>query len=283
MNMRIAVVGSTGMFGSELLNLLKTKGIESQGFNRGNLDLEQSPDSLATEFKGFDAVVNAIAFTAVDKAESEIYEANTVNGIYAGLLAQAAKIAGARFIHISTDYIFDGTASTPYKVDEQINPQTAYGKSKALGEQLVAESGADYSILRTAWLYGANGRCFPRVMAELLKKNGSVRVVSDQVGQPTWTRDLAEVVVQVVHLEKMPRIVHAVSSGKATWADFAKEVAFSMGLSADEIEEISSEEFPTAAKRPAWSVLDNSSDGLTPIGDWRERWREAAPEVLRGI
>lgn len=281
--MRIAVVGSTGMFGSELLNLLETMGIESQGFNRGNIDFEQGPVSLATKFKGFNAVVNAVAFTAVDKAESEIYEANTVNGIYAGLLAQASMIAGARFIHISTDYVFDGTSSTPYKVDEQINPQTAYGKSKALGEQLVFESGADYSILRTAWLFGANGRCFPNGMAELLKKNGSVRVVSDQIGQPTWTRDLAEVVLQVLQLETMPRIVHAVSSGKTSWADFAKEVAISIGLNTDSIVEITSEEFPTPAKRPAWSVLDNSSDLLTPIGDWRERWREAAPEVLRGI
>ncbi len=281
--MRIAVVGSTGMFGSELLNLLQTEGNESRGFNRGNLDFEQSSDYLAAEFKDFDAVVNAVAFTAVDKAESEIYEANTVNGIYAGLLAQAAKIAGARFIHISTDYVFEGSSNAPYKVDEPINPQNAYGKSKALGEQLVTESGADYSILRTAWLYGANGRCFPKVMTELLSKNGNVRVVCDQFGQPTWTRDLAEMVLKVLQLQKMPRMVHAVSSGKASWAEFAKEVALSIGLSANAIHEISSDEFPTAAKRPAWSVLDNSSDVLTPIGDWRERWREAAPEVLRGI
>lgn len=281
--MRIAVVGSTGMFGSELLNLLEAKGIESQGLGRHNLDFDQSPESLAKNFEDFDVVVNAVAFTAVDKAETGIYEANTVNGIYAGLVAQAAKTAGASLIHISTDYVFDGLSSSPYEVDEPINPQTAYGKSKALGEQLVAESGADYSILRTAWLYGANGRCFPKVMAELLKKNGTVRVVSDQFGQPTWTRDLAEMVLQVLQLESLPRIVHAVSSGKASWADFAKEVALSIGLSADAIEEISSDEFPTAAKRPAWSVLENSNDGLTPIGDWRERWHEAAPEVLRGI
>jgi dTDP-4-dehydrorhamnose reductase len=283
MNMRIAVVGSTGMFGSDLLNLLDTEGVASRGFNRSSLDFEQSPDSLATEFKGFDAVVNAVAFTAVDKAESKIYEANTVNGIYAGLLAQATKIAGARFIHISTDYVFDGLSSTPYKVDEPIDPQTAYGKSKALGEQLVSESGADYAILRTAWLYGEDGKCFPKVMAELLRKNGNVRVVSDQFGQPTWTRDLAEMVLQVLQLETMPRIVHAVSSGKASWADFASEVATSVGLTAESIVEISSEEFPTAAKRPVWSVLDNSSDVMKPIGDWRERWRLAAPEVLRGI
>lgn len=281
--MRIAVIGSTGMFGSDLLSLLNAKGIESQGFNRQSLDLEQSAESLAKAFEGFDAVVNAVAFTAVDKAEIEIYEANTVNGIYAGLLAQASKIIGARFVHISTDYVFDGLSTTPYKVDEVTKPHTAYGKSKALGEQLVAESGADYSILRAAWLYGANGRCFPRVMSELLKKNGSVRVVSDQFSQPTWTRDLAELVIQVLKLNQMPRIVHAVSSGQASWADFAKEVAISIGSSDEAVEEISSAEYPTPAKRPARSVLDNSSDVLTPIGDWRERWRVAAPEVLRGI
>lgn len=281
--MRIAVVGASGMFGSDLVNLIKARGIEFQSFGRSNLDFEQSPEALARIFKSFDSVVNTIAFTAVDKAESEINEANTVNGLYAGLLAKAAKIAGARLIHISTDYVFDGLSNSPYKVDEPVNPKTAYGKSKALGEKHVAESGADYSILRTAWLYGTNGRCFPKVIAELLTKNGSVRVVSDQFGQPTWTRDLAEMVLQVLQLENMPRIVHAVSSGKATWADFAKEVALSIGLNTDSVEEISSGEFSTAAKRPSWSVLDNSSDVLKPIGDWRERWRQAAPEVLPGI
>ncbi len=281
--MRIAVIGSTGMFGSDLLSLLNTKGIEGKGFDRRNLDFEQSAESIAEIFKEFDAVVNAIAFTAVDKAETQVYEANTVNGIYAGLLAQASKTARSRFIHISTDYVFDGSSLVPYRVDAPINPQTAYGKSKALGEQLVAESGANYSILRTAWLYGAHGRCFPKVMAELLRKNGNVGVVSDQMGQPTWTRDLAEIVLQVLKLPEMPKVVHATASGETSWAEFAKEVAQSIELSPDLVKEISTAEFPTAAKRPAWSVLDNSSDVLTPIGDWRERWREAAPEVLGEI
>ncbi len=281
--MRIAVIGSTGMFGSDLLSLLDTKGIDCQGFNRQNLDLEQSAEFLAESLKGFNAVVNAVAFTAVDKAEIEIYEANTVNGMYAGLLAQASKIARARFIHISTDYVFDGLSVIPYKVDEVTNPQTSYGKSKALGEQLVFESGVDYSILRTAWLYGANGRCFPKVMTELLRKNGNVSVVGDQMGQPTWTRDLAETVLQVLKLADMPRVVHATASGKTSWAGFAKEIAETIGLSADSVREISSAEFPTPAKRPSWSVLDNSSDLITPIGDWRERWREAAPVVLRDV
>lgn len=281
--MRIAVIGSTGMFGSDLLRLLNSKGIECHGFDRQNLDLEESSESLAEIFKEFDAVVNAIAFTAVDKAETEVHEANTVNGIYAGLLAQASKIARARFVHISTDYVFDGLSVIPYKVDEVTNPQTSYGKSKALGEQLVFESGADYSILRTAWLYGANGRCFPKVMTELLKKNGNVSVVSDQIGQPTWTRDLAEMVLQVLKLADMPRVVHATASGKTSWAGFAKEIAETIGLSPNSVTEISTAEFPTSAKRPTWSVLDNSSDVLTPIGDWRERWHVAAQEVLKGI
>jgi dTDP-4-dehydrorhamnose reductase len=281
--MRIAVVGSSGMFGSEMLSLLESRGIDAKGFKRGNLNFDQTAESLAVSFKGFDAVINAVAFTAVDKAETEIYEVNTVNGIYAGLLAQASKIAGARFIQISTDYVFDGLSAMPYEVGEATNPQTAYGKSKALGEQLVAESGADYAILRTAWLYGASGRCFPKVMAELLKKSGSVKVVDDQMGQPTWTRDLAEMVLQVLQLPEMPKIVHATASGIASWAEFAKEVAQSIELSSDLVKEISSAEFPTAAPRPAWSVLDNSSDVFTPIGNWRERWRVAAPEVLKGF
>jgi dTDP-4-dehydrorhamnose reductase len=281
--MRWAVIGSTGLLGQDLLTFLKERGEDAHGFNRTNFQLSDEPQKMAKQLGGFDVWVNCVGYTLVDKAEADVYAVNLVNGIYAGALAQAAKMAGARFIHISTDYVFDGFSSSPYKVDELVNPQTAYGTAKALGEQLVSESGADYSILRTAWLYGAADRCFPKVMAELLKKNGNVRVVSDQFGQPTWTRDLAEMVLQVVQLETMPRIVHAVSSGQATWADFAKEVALSIGLSEDSIEEISSSEFPTPAKRPAWSVLNNSSVVLEPIGDWRERWREAAPKVLRGI
>ena len=281
--MRIAVVGAKGMFGSDMHFFLVAKGIDAKGFDRSNLDLSDSPESLASRLGEFDAVINAVAFTGVDRAETDVLEANTTNGNYAGTLAKAAKIAGAKFIHISTDYVFDGLSSDPYNVNDHLYPQTAYGKSKALGEKLVSESGANYSILRTAWLYGANGRCFPKVMAKLLMNNGRAKVVADQIGQPTWTRDLAEMVWQVLQLPEMPKIVHATASGKTSWAGFAKEIAESIGMSADFVEEISSAEFPTSAIRPTWSVLDNSSEVLTPIGDWRDRWRIAAPEVLQGI
>lgn len=281
--MRWAVIGSTGLFGQDLLAFLVDVGERAQGFNRTNLQLSDEPHKIAEYLRGFDVWVNCVGYTQVDNAEVDAYEANLVNGIYAGALAQAAEIAGVRFIQISTDYVFEGSSGVPYKVTESINPQSAYAKSKALGELLVSESGAEYSIIRTAWLYGANGRCFPKAIAELLRKNGSVRVVSDQRGQPTWTRDLAKMVLQVVQLEQMPKIVHAVSSGQASWADFAKEVANAIGISDKAVEEISSAEYPTLAKRPKWSVLDNLSDVLTPIGNWRERWNVAAPEVLEGI
>lgn len=281
--MRFAVVGNTGMFGKDMESLLKKENHDVRGFNRSNLFTTASVPELVKLLNGFDVVVNAVAYTAVDDAENNFDLANSVNGNFAGLLAQACKFTGARFIQVSTDYVFDGLSNSPYKIHESINPKTAYGRSKALGERLVQESGDDYSIIRTAWLYGAYGQCFPRVVAELLKTNGTIRVVGDQVGQPTWTKDLANVILQVVNLVKMPRIVHAVSSGQASWADFAKEVANAIGISDKVVEEISSAEHPTPAKRPEWSVLDNSSDFLIPIGDWRERWHVAAPEVLEGI
>jgi dTDP-4-dehydrorhamnose reductase len=242
-----------------------------------------NPEKLARVIGGCDAIINAIGYTSVDQAESNSSEADFANGKLAGFLADVSRLIDARFLHISSDYVFDGLAHSPYKTTHKTNPLSAYGRSKLLGEILVADSGSDFSILRTAWLYGSNGKCFPRLIAESLKRFGTVRVVNDQVGQPTWTRDLAKVVLQVVQLEKMPRIVHAVSSGQASWADFAKEVANTIGISDKAVEEISSAEYPTPARRPEWSVLDNSSDVLIPIGNWRERWRASAPEVLRGI
>ena len=279
--MKYAVIGDKGMFGAEMVGLLRENGLNSTGFNRSNLNLEVfTSEELALQLEGFQVIINAVAYTAVDKAETELFEANSANAIIAGKLAQAAALLGARFIHISTDYVFDGMGRKPYLVTDPVNPQSEYGRSKALGEQLVAESGASYTIFRTAWLYGKFGRCFPKIIASVLEKNGAARVVDDQLGQPTWTRDLAEQVLAYANLENAPKIVHAVSSGQASWADFAREVAKSLGLESASIAGISTIEYPTPAKRPAWSVLDNSSDLVEPIGDWRERWLVAADEIL---
>jgi dTDP-4-dehydrorhamnose reductase len=274
-SVRFAVIGDRGMFGSDMFHLLKARNQDVTGFNRDNMNLADSIESLAKQLAGLDAIVNAVAYTAVDKAESEIDLANLVNGEYAGKLAKAAQIVGAKFLHISTDYVFDGNATTAYSTNAPTNPQGAYGRSKLLGEQLVSDSSVNYVIFRTAWLYGANGRCFPKVIHQKASFGEPLKVVDDQFGQPTWTRDLAEQVLAFSLLPKSPNIVHVVSSGKTSWFGFAKQV-----VGEYPIEAVSSKEFVTAAKRPAFSVLDNSSDLVEPIGNWADRWEVAKESVL---
>jgi dTDP-4-dehydrorhamnose reductase len=274
-SMRFAVIGNRGMLGTEMMNFLAEQGHDVSGFNRENLNLYDPVEGVASRLEGFDAVVNAVAYTAVDKAESEIELANLVNGDYAGKLASASKIVGAKFLHVSTDYVFDGNSEIPYATDAMPNPQGAYGSSKLLGEELVEKSGANYTIFRTAWLYGAHGRCFPKVMHEKALQGDPLRVVNDQFGQPTWTRDLADQILSYAKLDNAPHIVHSVSSGKASWFDFATEI------NGDHpIVPVSSGEFVTAAKRPKYSVLDNSSNLVAPIGDWKQRWLTAKYDVL---
>jgi dTDP-4-dehydrorhamnose reductase len=276
--MGFAVIGDRGMFGTDMFRLLKSQQKNVSGFNRDSIDLSSSQDELAEQLQTFDVIINAVAYTAVDKAESELELANLVNGEFAGKLAQAAKSVGAKFMHISTDYVFDGLATIPYTANALTNPQSAYGSSKLLGENLVADSGANYTIFRTAWLYGKHGRCFPKVMFEKASRKDPLRVVNDQFGQPTWTKDLAQQVFAFADLGDAPKIVHAVSSGETTWFGFAKEI-----VGEYPIEPVSSSEFVTAAKRPTYSVLDNSSNQVSPIGDWRERWQVAKSEVLESL
>jgi dTDP-4-dehydrorhamnose reductase len=274
---RFAVLGDRGMFGTDMVQFLQSDQKVVIGFNRDSMDLKAPIDELAKQLQDFDVIINAVAYTAVDKAESELELANLINGEYAGKLSRVAKSVGAKFMHISTDYVFDGSAETPYLTNAPTKPQSAYGSSKLLGETLIAESGANYTIFRTAWLYGKHGRCFPRVIIEKASNNEPLRVVNDQFGQPTWTKDLAQQVLAFAGLVDAPEIVHAVSSGKTTWFDFAKEI-----VGAYPIDPVSSSEFVTPAKRPSYSVLDNSSNLVIPIGDWRDRWQVARTDVLEG-
>ena len=276
--MHFGVIGDQGMFGSEMVILLRAQGQKVVGFNRESIDLEDSVDALANQLDSLDVIISAVGYTAVDKAETEPDLANKINGEYAGKLANVSKLIESKFLHISTDYVFDGTSNSPYQTDSKTNPQGAYGRSKLLGEHLVVDSGATYTIFRTAWLYGAHGRCFPKVINEKAAKGEHLRVVGDQFGQPTWTKDLAAQVFSFSKLSTQPQIVHAVASGKASWFEFAKEVVGDY-----EVEPVSTGEFITAAKRPAFSVLDNSSQLVEPIGDWRDRWQIARNEVLGSI
>jgi dTDP-4-dehydrorhamnose reductase len=279
--MRWAVVGDTGLFGSEMAQLLEGQGEEILRLNRSSLDLEQSSESIAKLLGQADVMINAVGYTQVDKAEQELYEANTVNGIYAGRLAEAAALLGAKYFYISTDYVFDGEANSAYSVTAGTNPQNVYGQSKELGEQLVSDSGANYTIFRTSWLYGANGKNFAKSIAAKLMDAVAASVVNDQVGTPTWTRDLAEVVYEHGADNFNERIVHAVASGRGSWFDFAREIAGSLPNGEKHfLSPVSTDEFPTLAKRPAFSALDNSETKGPIIGNWHERWRIAAPLVL---
>ena len=280
------VIGNNGMLGSDLEQELLSAGHKVIGLNRSNLDLASSQSELAHQISlqgQFDVLVNAVAYTAVDKAESEPEEAMLVNGDYAGKLALVANELGSRFVHISTDYVFDGSSNTPYRPDDKTNPQSAYGRSKLAGEIAVQESGADYQIFRTAWLYGAHGPCFPKTVQRVLSQESSMKVVADQIGQPTWTVDLAKLIIAHSKLNQAarPRIVHGTSSGQTSWFEFAQEIVKSLGHEPESvIQPITTAEYPTPARRPTFSVLDNQNETGLVIGDWQERWQEAAAEVL---
>ena len=276
--MRFAVIGSRGMFGSEMVMFLASKGLQVQAFTRENIHLDSSIEEITAKLSSFDVVINSVGYTAVDRAESEPEIANIVNGHFPEKLATVSNRLGARFFQISTDYVFDGFSTTPFKTNDPRNPQGAYGRSKALGEKLVEGSGARYTIFRTAWLYGAQGNCFPKTIIKNAAQGQAIQVVNDQIGQPTWTRDLAEQVFAFSQLEQNVPIVHAVASGKVSWFDFAKEIVGDY-----EVEPVSTSDFITAAKRPAFSVLDNSSELVTPIGHWRDRWQIAKNEIIESI
>lgn len=279
--MRFAVIGDQGMFGRDMAGFLREEGEKVSGFNRTNLNLSGSVDSLAKVISGADVIVNCIAYTAVDSAERQRAQANLVNGEYAGKLALVAKDIGARFAHLSTDYVFSGQSRVPVKVSTPLSPINAYGESKALGEELVEQSGAEFQIFRTAWLYGASGNCFPKSIAKKLLSGEVVNVVDDQVGQPTWTKDLARIVYAHSVNRYSESYVHAVSSGQATWFDFARAVAKRLPDSGSyRVEGMKSSQLNLEATRPPFSVLDNNETKGPVIGDWEDRWEIAAPEIL---
>lgn len=284
MNKKVTVVGNKGMLGSELATSLGNAGYEVHGLNRTNFDLELSPLDLIERIAGSDLVVNAVAYTKVDDAEINRIEAISVNAHFVDRLAIACSYIKSTLIHISTDYVFDGLSNEMLSVSKEPDPQTAYGYSKLLGEQALFKHSDDFLIFRTAWLYGVFGKNFPRTIARKLLSGEVVRVVDDQFGTPTWTKDLSNLILEYMQLVERPRIVHATASGKATWFEFAKEIALTLGLDPETcLEAVASSELETPAKRPKYSVLDTSEGPVASIGDWRQRWRVASESVLSGL
>ncbi|MFE6236715.1 dTDP-4-dehydrorhamnose reductase [Cellulosimicrobium sp. NPDC057862] len=281
--MRWLVTGAAGMLGTDVVAGLGSD-VEVVALGRDDLDILSAP-ACRDILRPGDVLVNCAAWTDVDGAETHEAEAFAVNAVGAANLATAAAAVGARMVHVSTDYVFDGSADEPYVEGAPIRPVSAYGRTKAAGEWAVRSASPDHLVVRTAWLYGAAGQSFPGTIARLLRERGAVSVVDDQVGQPTWTVDVADVVAALVDSRAPGGTYHATSSGSCTWYEFARAVALEVGTDAAAVSPTTSEAFVRPAPRPAYSVLSHGAlerAGVVPIGDWRTRWEAAAASVLPG-
>jgi len=279
---RILISGARGMLAADVIEALRAAGAtDVVPTDRDELDILDA-DAVALAVAECDLLINCAAFTAVDAAEEQESLAHAVNATGPGILARAAAVAGARMVHFSTDYVFAGDATEPYAEDAPTTPTGAYGRTKAAGEEAVRASGADALILRTAYLYGRGGPCFPKTIAKAGRERGALSVVDDQIGQPTWTRDVAAFMVRLLQADAPAGTYHATSAGQGSWYDFAREIVASADLG-DIVTPTDSSAYERPAPRPAWSVLGHGATealGIEGIGDWRERWAVAADEVL---
>ncbi len=265
------------MLGRDLQHALA--GREVTALSRAELDVTDAA-AVHDAVAGHDVVFNAAAYTDVDGAETHESEAFAVNATGVENLARAAASTGARLVTISTDYVFGGTATEPYSETTPRNPINAYGRSKAAGEELAlaAHPGGAY-VVRTAWLYGAGGANFAATMLRLAASNPTVSVVDDQLGQPTWTADLAAQLVALVDADAPAGIYHGTNSGQTSWFGFARAIFDEAGLDPERVRPTDSSSFVRPAARPSYSVLGHdawAAAGLVPMRPWREALTAAA-------
>lgn len=276
------IIGGDGMLGTELVDLLRSQGRTVTPLTIDDLDITD-PAAVATSLSGADIIVNCSGYTAVDRAEEDEATAFAVNATGPQLLARRARELDARLVHISTDYVFAGDAETPYGETDVMAPAGAYGRTKAAGEWAVRAETDDYLLVRTAWLYGQHGPCFPKTMARLAAERDELAVVVDEVGQPTWTRDLADLIIRLVDAKAPSGTYHGTSSGQTNWYGFTREIVATIGKDPDMVGETTAAAFNRPAPRPSYSVLDHgalTALGIAPIGPWQERWQAAASSVL---
>jgi len=274
---RYLIAGAAGMLGRDLQTALAGRDVTA--VDRTELDITDLA-AVREAVTGFDVIINAAAYTAVDAAEEHEADAYLVNAIGPRNLAIGAAAVGAKLVQISTDYVFDGTGTSPYPEDTAIDPINAYGRTKAAGEQFVlTENPAGSYIVRTAWLYGAHGPNFGRTMLTLAAGRDTVSVVADQFGQPTWTVDLAAQIVALLDADAPAGIYHGTNAGQTSWFGFAKAVFESAGLDSERVLPTDSSTFVRPAARPSYSVLGHdawAAAGLTPMRDWTEALTDAA-------
>ncbi len=283
--MRVLVTGAHGMLGTDLVPALASAGHEVVATDRDELDITD-PESVARlaagELGEFGWVLNCAAYTAVDKAESEEQLATDINGLAVSYLAQAAGMQNARILHISTDFVFDGSSETPYDEEAKTNPLGVYGRSKLQGE-LALIGNPRAIILRTAWLYGPNGPSFPRTMIRAYRAGKELKVVEDAFGSPTSTVDLSQTILQIVEKDPFPGIYHATGPDVMNWHQFAEMAIEVYTGEKPKVEPIDSGSWPTPAKRPKYSALSNAkiqAAGISPMRPTSESLAEFC-EALR--
>jgi dTDP-4-dehydrorhamnose reductase len=283
------ITGGSGQLGIAVSQELAKRGLVFRTPNSQELDITLSP--LATKFIAQispKVIVNCAAWTDVDGAENTEALAFRVNSDGAENVARGAKLCGAKLIHISTDYVFSGESLAPWQVSDPINPQSAYGRTKAEGERRVLATYSEKtSIVRTAWLYSLYGKNFAKTMTRLaINGDGEVQVVNDQIGQPTSSTDLAKQLVKLGLSDSPAGIYHGTNSGQSTWFDFAKEIFNLSGADTNRVIPISSSEYPRPAKRPSYSVLSHDEwdrTSLNPMRDWRIAIQEAMPAIISAV
>lgn len=286
--MKILVTGANGQLGTELRSLLESTHPGLATFTDvDSLDITDSKAVRTVIERGeYTHIVNCAAFTAVDKAEAEPALCNKLNAEAVRNIALAASDCGVKVIHISTDYVFDGKAHRPYRESDKVNPCSVYGTSKRKGEMVLLSMCPDAIILRTAWLYSPYGNNFVKTMLRLGTERPSLNVVFDQVGTPTYAADLAEAIVAILFAKQwIPGIYHFSDEGVCSWYDFTKTIFKMAGIDKCSVKPILSEDYPTAATRPHYSVFDKTlikkTYGIT-IPHWEESLEKCLGRILNG-
>ena len=279
------VTGAAGMLGQDLVGVLRGQGEEVTGLTRADLDI--TDDAAVREaVTGYRprVVINCAAWTAVDDAETQEAQALAVNGRGTANVAAACRAVGARLVQVSTDYVFSGDAIKPWAEDDLPAPRSAYGRTKLAGEQAVLSQLPHTGyVARTAWLYGENGSNFVRTMIRLEASQPTVDVVTDQLGQPTWSRDVAHQLVALARADVRPGIYHATSSGETSWFGLAQEVFRLIGADPDRVRPTTSSRYQRPAPRPAYSVLGHgawAATGIPPMQDWKKALRQAISSLI---
>ena len=279
--MKVLVTGAKGQLGTDLMNELAKRGIEGIGVDVQEMDITDAEACRRViKNSGADAVIHCAAYTAVDAAEDNVELCRRINGEGTRNVAQACKEADVKLMYISTDYVFDGQGTRPWEPDDERHPLNVYGQTKYEGELAVEELSDKYFIVRIAWVFGVAGKNFIKTMLRLGKERGAVSVVDDQIGSPTYTYDLARLLVDMIQTDKYGRY-HATNEGLCSWYEFAKEIFRQAGMDVP-VTPVSSDAFPAKATRPSNSRLNK--DKLSENGFERlPAWQDALGRFLKEI